>query len=54
MKLKSLIATGLLSMLASHATHAQSDYPVNRVTLVTHYSPGGGTDVDADRRADAG
>jgi tripartite-type tricarboxylate transporter receptor subunit TctC len=45
MKFKSLIAAGLLSMLASHAVHAQSDYPVNRVTLVTHSSPGGGTDV---------
>ncbi len=47
MKLKSwltaLAAVGLLAQSA--AAHAQAAYPVNRVTLVTHSSPGGGTDL---------
>jgi tripartite-type tricarboxylate transporter receptor subunit TctC len=35
-----------LALFAAGAAHAQpADYPVSRVTLVTHSSPGGGTDV---------
>lgn len=45
MKIKTLLASGLLTLCASTAALAQADYPVSRVTLVTHSSPGGGTDV---------
>lgn len=45
MKIKTLLAAGLLTLCASTAALAQADYPVSRVTLVTHSSPGGGTDV---------
>lgn len=41
--LKTLLAVVAVS-LSAHAV-AQSAYPVNRVTLVTHSSAGGGTDV---------
>lgn len=34
-----------LSLAASEATSAEVDYPHDTVTLVTHSSPGGGTDV---------
>jgi tripartite-type tricarboxylate transporter receptor subunit TctC len=40
--------TGLLaslSLAASDATSAEVDYPHDTVTLITHSSPGGGTDV---------
>ncbi|MFZ2651943.1 MAG: tripartite tricarboxylate transporter substrate binding protein [Burkholderiaceae bacterium] len=40
----SLCAVAALALLAS-PVQAQSPYPQNRVTLVTHSSPGGGTDV---------
>lgn len=36
---------GVLVMAATPVTAQQVDYPVSRVTLVTHSSPGGGTDV---------
>ncbi|WP_341908594.1 tripartite tricarboxylate transporter substrate binding protein [Polaromonas sp. YR568] len=45
MMIKTLLASGLLALCASTTALAQADYPVNRVTLVTHSSPGGGTDV---------
>jgi putative tricarboxylic transport membrane protein len=38
-------ALGSALMLASAPTPAQAPYPHNRVTLVTHSSPGGGTDL---------
>jgi len=43
MKIKSLIAT--LALLAAAGVSAQAPYPQERVTLVTHSSPGGGTDL---------
>jgi tripartite-type tricarboxylate transporter receptor subunit TctC len=46
MRLHSLLATACLSLFVSSAAYAQQvAYPVSRVTLVTHSSPGGGTDV---------
>jgi len=46
MKIKHWIATLGVVVFAASAAHAQqADYPVPRVTLVTHSSPGGGTDV---------
>ncbi len=47
MKLKHwLAALGAVGLLAQSASaQAQAAYPVNRVTLVTHSSPGGGTDL---------
>lgn len=51
MKLMSLWITALASCLLAPAANsqaqaqAQAAYPVNRVTLVTHSSPGGGTDL---------
>ena len=48
MKLKRIIPVALLSMLLAPAAllaQAQDAYPVSRVSLVTHSSPGGGTDV---------
>ena len=43
---KNLLATLGVVLFAAAAAHAQpADYPVSRVTLVTHSSPGGGTDV---------
>ncbi len=45
MRLPSLLATACLSLFVSSAVQAQAAYPVNRVTMVTHSSPGGGTDV---------
>ncbi len=47
MKLKHwLAALGAAGLLAQSASaQAQAAYPVNRVTLVTHSSPGGGTDL---------
>ena len=39
-----LLLAGLVHAGPAHA-QAAVDYPVNRVTLVTHSSPGGGTDV---------
>ena len=39
-------AIALATGLTSSPAHAQpSDYPVGRVSLVTHSTPGGGTDV---------
>ena len=43
MKLKLLIAA--LCTLAATCASAQAPYPQSRVTLVTHSSPGGGTDL---------
>jgi putative tricarboxylic transport membrane protein len=45
MRIYSLLATACLSLFVSSAAHSQAAYPVSRVTLVTHSSPGGGTDV---------
>lgn len=46
MKIKHLIASIGVCLLASSVTYAQpAPYPVARVSLVTHSSPGGGTDV---------
>jgi len=46
MKIKHWIATlGVVLFAASTAHAQQADYPVPRVTLITHSSPGGGTDV---------
>lgn len=46
MKTKNLLATLGVVLFAASAAQAQpADYPVSRVTLVTHSSPGGGTDV---------
>jgi tripartite-type tricarboxylate transporter receptor subunit TctC len=43
---KNLLATLGVVLFAAAAAKAQpADYPVSRVTLVTHSSPGGGTDV---------
>lgn len=43
---KNLLATLGVVLFAATAAQAQpADYPVSRVTLVTHSSPGGGTDV---------
>jgi putative tricarboxylic transport membrane protein len=39
------LATLALGLMAASATLAQSPYPQSRVTLVTHSSPGGGTDL---------
>jgi putative tricarboxylic transport membrane protein len=43
MKVKLLIS--MLSLLAAAGVSAQAPYPRERVTLVTHSSPGGGTDL---------
>ena len=46
MKIKQVIASLGVFLMASSMTHAQpAPYPVERVSLVTHSSPGGGTDV---------
>ena len=46
MKAKNQLATlGVVFFAASAAQAQPADYPVSRVTLVTHSSPGGGTDV---------
>ena len=46
MKRKSFFTALGLFFLAASASHAQQvDYPVSRVSLVTHSTPGGGTDV---------
>ena len=46
MKTKLWIASLGLALFTTGAAYAQPvDYPVSRVTLVTHSSPGGGTDV---------
>jgi len=46
MKIRTLIAAAALTLCSVGAALAQpADYPVSRVTLVTHSSPGGGTDV---------
>ncbi len=45
MMIKTLLVSGMFALCASNAALAQADYPVSRVTLVTHSSPGGGTDV---------
>ena len=46
MNFKQVIATLGVFLVASSMTHAQqAPYPVARVSLVTHSSPGGGTDV---------
>jgi putative tricarboxylic transport membrane protein len=46
MRLHPLLATACLSLFVSSAAYAQPvAYPVSRVTMVTHSSPGGGTDV---------
>lgn len=46
MNAKNLLATLGVVLIAASAVQAQpADYPVSRVTLVTHSSPGGGTDV---------
>ena len=42
---KRLFTTLALSALAVTAAQAQTPYPQSRVTLVTHSSPGGGTDL---------
>ncbi len=42
---KRLFTTLALSALAVTAVQAQTPYPQSRVTLVTHSSPGGGTDL---------
>ena len=39
------IATLTCAWLLLGSAHAQTPYPQNRVTLVTHSSPGGGTDL---------
>jgi tripartite-type tricarboxylate transporter receptor subunit TctC len=38
-------ALAILSIVVASSVHAQAPYPVDRVTLVTHSSPGGGSDV---------
>ena len=43
MKIQLLVA--LLCAVAANAASAQAPYPHSRVTLVTHSSPGGGTDL---------
>ncbi len=46
MKIKQVIASLGVFLMASSMTHAQpAPYPVERVSLVTHSSPGVGTDV---------
>jgi tripartite-type tricarboxylate transporter receptor subunit TctC len=46
MKFKHLLATLGVAFFASSAAQAEpAPYPVSRVSLVTHSSPGGGTDV---------
>ena len=46
MTLKHLLATvAVLAMPTLQLAHAQAPYPHSRVTLVTHSSPGGGTDL---------
>ena len=46
MKITQVIASLGVFLMASSMTHAQpAPYPVERVSLVTHSSPGGGTDV---------
>lgn len=46
MKAKNLLATLGVALFTATAVQAQpADYPVGRVSLVTHSSPGGGTDV---------
>jgi tripartite-type tricarboxylate transporter receptor subunit TctC len=46
MNARHLFATlGVLVMAFTPVRAQQADYPVSRVTLVTHSSPGGGTDV---------
>jgi putative tricarboxylic transport membrane protein len=45
MKLKTLLLAALTTSLLGSAAWAQSPYPQSRVTLVTHSSPGGGTDL---------
>ena len=45
MRLPHLLLPVCLSLLACSAALAQAPYPVSRVTMVTHSSPGGGTDV---------
>ena len=45
MTLKHLLATVAVALLATSAAQAQTPYPQVRVTLVTHSSPGGGTDL---------
>jgi len=46
MKTKYLLATLGVALFTATAVQAQpADYPVGRVSLVTHSSPGGGTDV---------
>jgi putative tricarboxylic transport membrane protein len=45
MRLCSLLATACLSLFVSSTAQAQAAYPVSRVTMVTHSSPGGGTDI---------
>ncbi len=40
-----LAALGVLTLATTAAYGQQADYPVSRVSLVTHSSPGGGTDV---------
>lgn len=46
MSLRRLVATAILTLSAAGLAGAQPvDYPVSRVSLVTHSSPGGGTDV---------
>ena len=46
MKIKTLIAAATMTLCTTGIALAQQiDYPVSRVTLVTHSSPGGGTDV---------
>lgn len=45
MRFKRSIAALCLAVLAAGPASAQTPYPVARVTLVTHSSPGGGTDI---------
>ena len=45
MTLKHLLATLAVAALAAPLAQAQAPYPQVRVTLVTHSSPGGGTDL---------
>jgi tripartite-type tricarboxylate transporter receptor subunit TctC len=40
-----MLAAGTLALLAAASVGAQVKYPVGTVTLVTHSSPGGGSDV---------
>jgi len=46
MKLASILGAAVACLwFVAPAVHAQAPYPQSRVTLVTHSSPGGGTDV---------